>query len=157
MKISGILLAPASKSYLQRAMLIGLLAKGTTVLHNVSWCNDAIAVKNLVQQLGAKVTEESNQVIINATNLQFDKDSYNVGESGLAIRMLSPILGLTDKKVILTGKGSLLKRPVDFVQQALSQLGVEVTTVAGLPPLVIKGPLTSGNLVIDASVSSKLL
>ena len=157
MKISGTLLAPASKSYLQRAMVIALLTNGKTVLHNVSWCDDTIAVKNLIQQLGAKVSEVSNQVIINVTKLQFDKDSYNVDESGLAIRMFSPILGLADKKVILTGKDSLLKRPVDFVQQALAQLGVEVTSVAGLPPLIIKGPLTSGNLVIDASVSSQLL
>ena len=157
MKINGTISAPASKSYLQRAMAIALLTKGTTILHNVTWCDDTIVVKNLIQQLGAEVSEEGKKLIINSAKLKFDKKNYNAGESGLALRMFSPVFGLANKKIFLSGKASLLNRPVGFVQQALSQVGVEVTSVNGLPPLTIKGPIKSGNLTIDASVSSQLL
>jgi len=157
MKINGTISAPASKSYLQRAMAIALLTKGTTILHNVTWCDDTIVVKNLIQQLGAEVSEESNKLIINFAKLKFDKKNYNTGESGLAMRMFSPVFGLANKKIFLSGKASLLNRPVGFIQQALSQVGVEVKSVNGLPPLTIKGPIKSGILFIDASVSSQLL
>ncbi len=152
-----IIQAPASKSYLQRALAIALLANGKTVLHNVSWCNDSLAVKNLITGLGAKVIENKQQTVIHSSGLQVNGNFYSVGESGLALRMFCPVIALAGKEITLSGDGSLKKRPIGFVLQTLKQLGVGVTTNGGFPPLTIKHELTAGKITMDGSVSSQLL
>ncbi len=149
--------APASKSYLQRAMAISLLAKGKTILQNISWCNDTLAVKKLIMELGAKIVEKNRQLLITASSLQVNSDVYSVEESGLALRMFCPIIALAGKKVTFSVHGSLTNRPVTFIAQALRQLGVNVVTGTGFSPISINGEITAGKITIDGSVSSQLL
>ena len=56
----------------------------------------------------------------------------NCGESGLGIRMFSPIASLWREELILTGEGSLLSRPVAMIQGPLKELGVGVITTSRL-------------------------
>jgi len=79
------------------------------------------------------------------------------GESGLALRMFSPVAALLSDHVSLTGEGSLLKRPVKMIDDALSQLGVTVKTNNGLLPVTLSGRLRGGRAVIDGSTGSQLL
>lgn len=151
------IIIPASKSYLQRALAIGLLENGTTILRNVSWCDDSVAVKNIVSELGANIIEQEHQLIIQSSGLQINNNSFFVGESGLALRMFCPIIALSGKKVTISGNGSLNNRPVDFVAKTLKQVGVTATTNKGLPPITIQHKLSGGKFSIDGSISSQLL
>lgn len=149
--------APASKSYLQRALAISAMAKGTSVLKNVTWSNDSLAAAEIVKNLGARVSEHNNNLIIQSEGLQFDKKVFNAGEAGLSIRMFSPILALSDYTITFTGEGSLLKRPMGIVVDALTRLRATVNTNNGLLPLTIKGRLKPGIIHLDGSLSSQLL
>ncbi len=149
--------APASKSYLQRAMVIAALAEGRSVLRNVSWCDDSLSVKAVIQQLGATVTESGGNLIIESRGLNIQKPEFNVGESGLAVRMLSPVLALSGKDLIINGKGSLLNRPVNVIADALRQTGAEVTTNEGSLPVNIRGRIMPGKFEIDCSLTSQVL
>jgi len=152
-----IIQAPASKSYLQRALAIALLAKGKTVLHNISWCNDSITVKNLITELGAEIFEENQDIIIQSTGLNEIGNSFSAKESGLALRMFAPILALSGGKILFSAEGTLKSRPVGFLEKSLEQLGVSITSNNGFPPLTIKQKLKAGKITIDGSVSSQLL
>jgi 3-phosphoshikimate 1-carboxyvinyltransferase len=55
------------------------------------------------------------------------------------------------------GHGSLLKRPIHFIETCLSELGVSVFSDEGLLPLELKGPLVPVDCSIDGSVTSQLL
>jgi len=46
--------------------------------------------------------------------------------------MFAPILALSKNQIIIDGEGSLLNRPMDFFDEVLPQLGVEIiqTTVS---------------------------
>ncbi len=147
----------ASKSYLQRALAISALAEGISVLNEVSWCDDSEAARKIIENLGSKISETNRKLSINSKALVFDKLDYNAGEAGLSIRMFSPILALSDKEINFTGEGSLKTRPIDIISNALSQLGVEIKSNKGFLPLKIKGPIQSGNITIDGSLSSQLL
>ena len=147
----------ASKSYLQRALAISALAKGTTLLKNISWCADSIAAKNIIKGLGATVEENKSTLTITTTDLTFNEKEYTAGEAGLSIRMFSPMLALSNKEITFTGEGSLLTRPVQLIEGALTQLNVGIKTNNGLLPLTIKGKLTAGKITIDGSLSSQLL
>jgi 3-phosphoshikimate 1-carboxyvinyltransferase len=155
--MNNIIKAPASKSYLQRALAISALAKGTTVLQNISWCNDAIAAKNIIENLGATIKENNRNLTIISDGLNLKALSFSAGESGLSVRMFSPILALSNKEIIFTGEGSLKTRPIQIIDDALSQLAAKIETNNGLLPITIKGPIKSGIIEIDGSLSSQLL
>lgn len=153
----GEVFAPSSKSYLQRAIAIALLAKSPTRLTNVSWCNDTRAALNIAKELGAQIKEGDRTVLIQANPFPDKELHINCGESGLGIRMFSPIAALHPKRVVISGEGSLKTRPVDMVEEALTAFGLEIKTNKGFLPIEIKGPLSGGEISIDGSLSSQLL
>ncbi len=149
--------APASKSYLQRVLAISTLASGKTTVNNISWCNDSLAVKKIVEQLGAKITETENAITINNEKLQINNPYFNVGESGLALRMFSSILSLFNQEKTIYAQGSLLNRPIEEIINALQQSEIKISTQQGKTPLTLKGTLKAGNYIIDGSQSSQIL
>ncbi len=106
--------------------------------------------------LGAKVEPTADEMRITGCRGLKEK-KLNCGESGLAIRMFSPIAALYPEEIIMIGAGSLKKRPMFMIEDALNQLGVKCISTEGFLPLTIQGPLKGGNCEIDGSVSSQLL
>jgi 3-phosphoshikimate 1-carboxyvinyltransferase len=155
--ISGIIQAPASKSSMQRACAAALLAKGTSVIHNPGHSNDDKAALEIIKRLSAEIIINNEELIINNNGINPIANEVNCGESGLSIRMFTPIIALTDKKITINGEGSLLNRPMDFFDEILPQLGVEVQSNNGKLPIKIKGPLQPKNIEIDGSLSSQFL
>jgi 3-phosphoshikimate 1-carboxyvinyltransferase len=155
--LKGKVEAPASKSLTQRAIAAGLLAHGTTVIHNPSFCNDSLAAIRIAEALGAVVATGSKGITIESGPLTASPVTLHCGESGLALRMFSPVAALLTDHVSLTGEGSLMKRPVKMIGDALSQLGVKVMTSNGFLPVTLNGRLKGGRAVIDGSTGSQLL
>lgn len=90
-------------------------------------------------------------------SLQRPDGVLDCGEAGLSVRMFSAVASLFDSPVTLTGRGSLLKRPMVVIEESLRALGVECTTVNGCLPVTVRGPLPGGKAVIDGSFSSQVL
>ena len=154
--IKGNIKAPASKSMTQRAIAASLLTDGESIIHNPSYCDDSLAAMSIAVGLGARVEPQVNQVkIVGSAELKETK--LNCGESGLAIRMFSPIVALYPTEITLVGANSLKKRPMFMIGEALSQLGVKCKSTGGFLPLTIQGPIAGGKCEIDGSISSQLL
>lgn len=156
--IKGTLTAPTSKSSMQRACAAALLNKGKTVIHNPGKSNDDLAALDIIQKLGAAVNKIANgNVEINSTGVQPVSGEMNCGESGLSIRMFTPIAALSDQSITINGTGSLLKRPMDFFDEIFPQLGIAIESNNGMLPIKIKGPLQPKDITIDGSLSSQFL
>jgi len=155
--LKGKIEAPPSKSVTQRAIAAGLLARGTTVIRDPSFCNDSLAAIRMAGALGATVSTEGRSITVVPGPLSASPVILHCGESGLALRMFSPVAALLSDEVTLTGEGSLLRRPVKMISEALSQLGVAVMTNDGYLPLTLSGRLRGGRLAIDGSTGSQLL
>jgi 3-phosphoshikimate 1-carboxyvinyltransferase len=153
----GIIIAPASKSAMQRACAAALLKGGKTVLHNPGISNDDNAALDIIQQLGAVVEWGDETIIIHSNGVKPISSEINCSESGLSVRMFTPIASLSEKPITVTGSGSLLKRPLSFFAEILPQLGVSCNSRNGLLPLNIKGPLQPRNIEVDGSLSSQFL
>ena len=154
--VSGVVNAPASKSMTQRAIAAGLQTSGIISIYNPAYCNDTKAALEMASRLGAEVVEYADHVKIaggQSTHLK----KVNCDESGLAMRMFAPIAAMQHHRITFYGAGSLLTRPVDMIEEALTQLGVEVRTNNGFLPFSLQGPIRGGKAVIDGSVSSQLL
>ena len=154
--IKGELRAPASKSMTQRAIAAALLANGQSIIHNPSYCDDSLAAMSIAVGLGARVEPQNDELTIVGTGI-LKESKLNCGESGLAIRMFSPIAALYPAEITMVGALSLKKRPMSMIEEALNQLGVKCTSIDGFLPLNIQGPLAGGYCEIDGSISSQLL
>lgn len=156
-KLKGTITAPASKSSMQRACAAALIRKGKTVLSNPGMSNDDKAALNIIRQLGARYEVNGDKIVIDSSGVNAVGDNIDCHESGLSIRMFTSIAALSDKKITVKGSGSLAKRPMDFFDEVLPQLGVEVKSNNGYLPLEIKGPLQPKNITVDGSLSSQYL
>jgi 3-phosphoshikimate 1-carboxyvinyltransferase len=155
-KITGQLRAPSSKSMTQRAIAAALLADGQSIIHNPSYCDDSLAAMSIAVGLGARVDPMANMLKISGSSI-LKESKLNCGESGLAIRMFSPIAALYPAEITMNGASSLKKRPMPMIEEALNQLGVKCTSSGGFLPITIQGPIIGGYCEIDGSVSSQLL
>ncbi|MBU0532818.1 3-phosphoshikimate 1-carboxyvinyltransferase [Candidatus Micrarchaeota archaeon] len=154
--IEGAIDAPPSKSIMQRAVIAAALADGESLITNASFCEDALATINVVQSLGAKVQRGDKKVKISGNGKPLGPD-MDCGESGTCMRMISAVAALYDKEFTITGRGSLMTRPVDMIEKPLKNLGVACKTNNGLPPLKIKGPMHGGKLEINGAVTSQFV
>ncbi len=155
--IKGTVTANPSKSAMQRAVAAALLSKGKTVIHNPGLSNDCLAALEVAENLGAKIKRVEEHIEITSNGVKPFYDTINCGESGLGIRMFTPIASLADIAITIEGHGSLAVRPMDFFEEVLPQLEVQCTTNNGKLPLHIKGPLKAKNITIDGSLSSQFL
>lgn len=157
-KIAGTIHANASKSAMQRACAAALLAKGTTIIHNPGKSNDDIAALQIIKNLGATVEQGAGQtLIIKSEGVKPVADGIHCGESGLSIRMFTPIASLAGIPLQITGEGSLAVRPMDFFDEVLPKISVEIKSNEGRLPMQVKGPLAPADLEVDGSLSSQFL
>ncbi|MFT3824582.1 MAG: 3-phosphoshikimate 1-carboxyvinyltransferase [Chitinophagaceae bacterium] len=156
--IKGVIQSPASKSSMQRACAVALLANGTSIIRNPGHSNDDLAAQSVITALGATIAQQADgSLAINGNGVKPAQDKVNCGESGLGIRMLAPIIAVAHQAITIEGKGSLLNRPMDFFDEVLPQLGIVVTSNHGKLPLTVKGPLKPADIEIDGSLSSQFL
>jgi 3-phosphoshikimate 1-carboxyvinyltransferase len=157
-RLSGIIQAPASKSSMQRACAAALLAGGETIIRNPGHSNDDKASLSVIASLGATVESLSDGSLkITSNGIDPFATKVNCGESGLGIRMLTPLIALSGQEISIEGEGSLLNRPMDFFDEIFPQLGVTVRSNAGKLPLIVRGPLQPRDIEIDGSLSSQFL
>jgi 3-phosphoshikimate 1-carboxyvinyltransferase len=164
-KLSGSQIAPASKSSMQRACAASLIHVGKTIIHNPGHSNDDLAALDVIQKLGAtvetaKLVNEKvkvDRIVVHSNGVKPIGPSMNCGESGLGIRMFTPIAALSSELINIEGKGSLVKRPMHFFDEILPLVGVKVKSQKGFLPIQIQGPLVPANITIDGSLSSQFL
>ncbi|MCR9174276.1 MAG: 3-phosphoshikimate 1-carboxyvinyltransferase [bacterium] len=153
----GKLHVPFSKSYLQRAIAIGLLTKAPVEIIGFTPGNDALAARSIAEALGAKTSLSGEVLSMSFSGNRGKEVKINCGESGLSTRMFSPIAASLFEKTTVEGEGSILVRPMDMVINALELLGAKVGSNDGKLPLTIEGKITSGTIEVDGSESSQLL
>jgi 3-phosphoshikimate 1-carboxyvinyltransferase len=156
-QLKGSIQAPSSKSSMQRACAAALLTKGTTTIYNPGHSNDDKAALDIIQRLGARVEPYGSEFKVQSNGVNPTADEINCGESGLSIRMFTPLAALSDKEITINGSGSLQTRPMDFFDEILPQLNVKVKSQDGKLPLIIQGPLKPVNIEVDGSLSSQFL
>lgn len=156
--ITGSIQAPTSKSSMQRACAAALLTNGVTIIKNPGNSNDDRAALGVIRGLGAYVEQlPDGSLKITSKGVNPDAGEVNCGESGLGIRMFTPLVALSNKTITINGEGSLLTRPMDFFDTVLPQLGVEIVSNGGKLPLQVKGPLQPAGIEVDGSLSSQFL
>jgi len=92
--------------------------------------------------------------------LASQEDMLDIHHAGTAMRFLTAYLAATtQKEITLTGSPSMRQRPIGPLVAALRDMGAAITYTGkqGYPPLKIAPATLSGDVTIDASVSSQYI
>lgn len=156
-RLKGKLTPPCSKSYAQRALALALLAEGESTLRNIEFCNDTLSAIKCIEALGAQVRRIDETTLSVRGGFAPRDNVLNVGESGLATRLFTPIAALWNQPVVITGEGTLLHRPMTMMMEPLRHLGVEVRDGGGYLPIEVRGRMHGGKIEVDGSISSQFI
>lgn len=156
-RLKGRIAPPCSKSYAQRALALSLLANGKSTLRNIEFCDDTLSAMRCIETLGAEIERIDEATLLVTGGFAPKSGTLQVGESGLATRLFTPIASLWNSPIIIEGRGTLLHRPMNMMIEPLRQLGVMVRDGGGLLPIEVCGPLHGGEIEVDGSISSQFV
>lgn len=142
---------------MQRALAAAWIRPGKTTLLNPGNSEDDQAALRCIRALGAQVTIESDRWVVEHSGQPAESGVLDCGESGLSIRMFTPLAALSDRPWRIMGGGSLTKRPMQFFEAVLPLLGVAVRLNDGRLPIELQGPLKPADIEVDGSMSSQFL
>ena len=159
--LKGDLLIPGDKSISHRALILGALANGDTVIHHFLKADDCIDTIRCLQNLGISIEEEKDDIIVHGKGLYGLSEPnrvLDVGNSGTTIRLLSGILAAQDFVSEISGDNSILRRPVDQVIEPLIKMGANISSKLknNCPPLVILPSKIKGQTFYSQIASSQL-
>jgi len=137
----GSISAPASKSYLQRAVILAAMAEGVSIISNYTQNEDTGVILNAVNTMGASASHNGNHLKIRGGIKRNIPWTFHCNESGLAARMLCALSVLNENNVIVTGSGSLMQRPMNMVAETLKACGKKVVTNNNCLPFEISGKI----------------
>ncbi len=154
---------PPDKSLTIRALLLAAISGGSARVENPLLCDDTEAAIRSLEALGIKICRDGNSLIIKGLGLKGLKkpaEPLNAGESGTLARLLAGILAGQDFPSVITGSGSLLKRPMEPLAAALKKTGADIQTANGRLPVSIKPARMKGHKISgveSAQIKSALL
>ncbi len=162
----GTVRTPGEKSISHRAVLLGALAEGTSVIHGISDGADVAASLAAVEAMGAGVERHDDGTIVvhgGRARLHRAPAPLDCGNSGTSMRLLAGLVAGFNWVTELVGDESLSIRPMDRVAEPLGLMGASVVGQGPRcqPPLLIRGGALHGidwtSKVASAQVKSAIL
>ena len=159
-RLRGTVRVPGDKSITHRALLFNAVAEGDATITGFLDAADTRDTLEAVRALGVDVDEPGEGRLVvrgrGRAGLTEAADVLDCGNSGTTIRLLSGLLAGFPFMSVLSGDGSLRRRPMGRIVTPLRALGAQVTARAEgtLPPIVIEGGPLAGGQHITTPVAS---
>lgn len=142
-RLKGKVFLKGDKSISHRAVIIGSIANGRSVIKNFLKSEDCLCTMKAFQQLGVSIKFSKSDLIIEGRGLRgLNRPSGEIylGNSGTSMRLISGVLAGQDFESVLTADESLSKRPMYRIIEPLRLMGAEIKArEERYAPLVIKG------------------
>jgi 3-phosphoshikimate 1-carboxyvinyltransferase len=165
--LAGIVAVPGDKSISHRALMLGGIAVGETVIHGLLVGDDVLRTARAMQAMGAAVARGADGVWRvtgrGVGALTEPEDVLDLGNAGTSTRLLMGLVATNKITVVMTGDASLRRRPMARVTEPLSRMGARfVGRSGGRLPLTIIGtaealPIEYRLPVASAQVKSAIL
>ncbi|RCK72596.1 MAG: 5-Enolpyruvylshikimate-3-phosphate synthase [Ignavibacteriae bacterium] len=158
--ISATVKIPGSKSIANRALITAALANGTTKIENFPLAEDCIIMLEALKKFGVNINLHNDTLKItgNPDFLRAPEEEIYTANAGTVMRFLTSFSTLANGMTILTGDKRMLERPIGALAEALNNLGADVNTADGFPPVKIRGKkFKGGHTIINTNFSSQFL
>jgi 3-phosphoshikimate 1-carboxyvinyltransferase len=161
--VVGAIAVPGVKGICQRGVLLGAIADGESELRGFGHAADTDVAIDVVRKLGVEIERDESVVRIQGRGLRGLGEAdgpLDCGNAGTVLRLTAGVLAGQAGRFQLVGDESLSSRPVR-VDEPLSQMGAQVETTDGRPPVTIEGgalrPIRYELPVASAQVKSSVL
>lgn len=156
--LRGVVPVPSDKSIGHRALLVGAVAKGQSLLRGFSYGGDNVSTLEALRALGVVIDDDGKGTVSvsgrGLRGLQKAPGPLDCGNSGTTMRLMTGLLAGQPFESVLVGDESLSRRPMARVANPLRRRGATVEgefhpTKAG----EITAPLRVGPLKASARLS----
>lgn len=156
-KARGTVAAPPSKSMSHRLLICAGLSRGESLVQNVSLSDDVAATVDCLRALGASIEISGSDAHVCGSDSGFPIPASDLScrESGSTLRFLIPVCLLSERKTILRGREALFRRPLGPYEDVCRKQGLLCVKTAD--SLTVQGPLSGGDFVVAADVSSQFI
>ena len=164
--VEGAIAVPGNKGSSQRAVLLGAVADGESVIRGFGRAGDTESAITVARSLGAEVVDVDDETLrvrgVGLRGLREPDGPLDCGNAGTVLRLVSGLLaGQEGRRFDLVGDASLSSRPQERIAGPLRQMGARVETTDGHAPVVIEGaalrPIRYELPVASAQVKSAIL
>jgi 3-phosphoshikimate 1-carboxyvinyltransferase len=162
--LKGTVRAPGDKSISHRALILGALAEGETLIEGLLEGDDVVRTAEAMQAFGADVERlgEGRWRVLGHGALDEPADVVDCGNSGTGVRLIMGAAARFPISATFTGDVSLRRRPMARVTDPLTQMGaLAVGRGGGRLPLTLRGGalkrISYAQPVPSAQVKSALL
>lgn len=159
-RYNGVLRCPPDKSISVRAVLLGAVSSGATLVRNISLCDDVKSAIACVCRLGAKVRVFGNDILIKCNRIR-STARLDCGNSATTARLLTGLLSGFDGVYTIDGDKSLRRRSMVKLIDALRPMGAKIESTDGRLPIKITGarlkPIEYRMQTPSAQIKSALL
>ena len=143
LRVAGAMSVPGDKSISHRALMLSGLADGTSEVTGFLASEDCLATLRAMRALGVRIDQPSaTHVIVHGSGLhglERASQALDMGNAGTAMRLFTGLLAAQEFPSTLIGDASLMKRPMERVAKPLREMGADVRTRNGTPPVEIGG------------------
>jgi 3-phosphoshikimate 1-carboxyvinyltransferase len=143
MRVSGTMTVPGDKSISHRALMLSGIAEGVSEVSGFLASEDCLASLAAMRALGVRIEQTSaTRVLIHGAGMHGLKGAdraLDMGNAGTAMRLFTGLLSAQKFDSQLIGDASLMKRPMERVAKPLREMGADVRTRNGTPPVDIGG------------------
>jgi 3-phosphoshikimate 1-carboxyvinyltransferase len=141
--VSGTAVVPGDKSISHRALMLSGIAQGTSVVTGFLASEDCLASLAAMRALGVPIEQPgATHVVVQGVGLRGLRAAgraLDLGNAGTAMRLFTGLLSAQGFDSRLVGDASLMKRPMERVAAPLREMGADVRTHGGTPPVDIGG------------------
>ncbi|PHV63315.1 3-phosphoshikimate 1-carboxyvinyltransferase [Cyanobacterium aponinum] len=126
--LQGNITIPGDKSISHRALMLGAIASGETIIKGLLLGEDPRSTAKCFQAMGAKISELNSEEVrvigVGEKGLQEPFDVLDAGNSGTTMRLMLGLLAAQSGKFFsVTGDDSLKTRPMSRVIKPLQEMG----------------------------------
>ncbi|HXP67042.1 MAG TPA: 3-phosphoshikimate 1-carboxyvinyltransferase [Steroidobacteraceae bacterium] len=143
MRVFGSMTVPGDKSISHRALMLSGIAEGVSEVTGFLASEDCLATLAAMQALGVNIEQPNpTHVLIHGVGLRGLRGAgkpLDMGNAGTAMRLFTGLLSAQAFNSRLIGDASLMKRPMERVARPLREMGADVRTHNGTPPVDIVG------------------
>lgn len=159
--LKGTLRIPGDKSISHRAVLMGMIASGTSYVRGWLSAGDTEATLGAARELGVSITRDGDDLTIEGGLLKTPDKPLNFVNAGTGIRLAAGIMAGQTFTCILDGSEQLRRRPMKRIIAPLQMMGANIDGVDSRCPLTIRPSQLRGiryeMSVASAQVKSALL
>jgi 3-phosphoshikimate 1-carboxyvinyltransferase len=142
-RVGGEIAVPGDKSISHRAILLSALADGVSEVRGFLASEDCLASLAAMRALGVSIERPApTEVRVRGAGLRglaAAPHALDMGNAGTAIRLFAGLLSAQEFDSTLIGDESLMRRPMERVAKPLREMGANVRTHDGRPPVEIGG------------------